>query len=103
MLQQDRNHSVCLDQVLSWMQAGHETYIQRRRPLSEKSDKMLQVSIRGYIFISHLPSVFYKHSQINHPVQLGVLRQASLVSVRLTSEVFFTSRKNWGIKREVLP
>lgn len=27
MLQQDRNHRVQLDQVLSWMQEGHESYI----------------------------------------------------------------------------
>lgn len=48
---------------------------------------------KGIYIVISLPSLFYKHSQINHPVQLGVQRQASLVSV---------SRKKWGLKREVL-
>lgn len=41
----------------------------------EKSGRMLQVSNKGiYIFLFHLPALFYKHSWINHPAQLALGR-----------------------------
>lgn len=58
MLQQDTNYSVCLDQALSWVQARHESYIQRRCLTQEIRQNAAGPSQGIYIFISHLPWLF---------------------------------------------